>query len=40
MALETQPLYGPVQNLTWLVGIIAGLIILYVFFKMFHSMKK
>jgi hypothetical protein len=40
MAIDAQPLYGPIKNLAWLVGVVAGLIILYIIFKMVYQVKR
>jgi len=40
MAVETQPLYGPVQNLVWLIGAVAALVIIYIIYEVFYKVKK
>jgi len=40
MVIEAQPLYGPVKNLAWLVGVVGGLIVLYIIFKMVYQVKR
>jgi|APSaa5957512622_1039677.scaffolds.fasta_scaffold168662_2 hypothetical protein len=40
MAIDAAPLYGPVKNLAWLVGVVGGLIILYIIFKMVYQVKR